>query len=90
MRATPLQRYALRLLLATGHDCGISRDRWTSLQRDEADRLMTPFGGQDKIMRETKLPVKQPELKTQITKKTDSDAPVRAGRSKENKIELGE
>jgi len=90
MRATPLQRYALRLLFATGHDCGISRDRWASLQQDEAERLMNPYGGRDKIMRETQLPVKPSIQKKQVSKNTESNAPSRAGYTKENRIELGE
>ena len=90
MRATPLQRYALRLLFATGHDCGISRDHWASLQQDEAERLMNPYGGRDKIMRETQLPVKPVPEKTQVSKNTESNAPSRAGHTKEKEIELGE
>ena len=90
MKATPIQRYALRLLFATGHDCGIGRDRWTALQQDEAERLMKPFGGQNKIMREIQLPVKQTPKKTQISKATNSDAPTRSERTRKNGIELGE
>ena len=90
MKATPIQRYALRLLFATGHDCGICRDRWTALQQDEAERLMKPFGGQNKIMREIQLPVKQMPKKTQISKAANSDAPTRSERTRKNGIELGE
>lgn len=89
MRATPLQRYALRLLFATGHECSISQNSWASLQQDEAERLMNPYGGREKIMREIQLPVKRSTRKTQVSKSTDSNAPFRAGYSKENKIELG-
>lgn len=91
MRATPMQRYALRLLFAAKKECSISYDRWTALQRDEADQLMTPFGGQEKIMREIQLPVKPMSEKTKIAKTTDSDAPARAKRDiRGNGIELGE
>jgi len=91
MRATPIQRYALRLLFAAKKECSISYDRWTALQRDEADQLMTPFGGQEKIMREIQLPVKPMPEKTKIAKTTDSDAPARAERDiRGNGIELGE
>ena len=86
-----MQRYALRLLFAAKKEYSISYDRWTTLQRDEADKLMTPFGGQEKIMREIQLPVKPVPEKTQISKTTDSDAPSRAERSiPANRIELGE
>lgn len=91
MRATPMQRYALRLLFAAKKECSISYDRWTALQRDEADQLMTPFGGLEKIMREIQLPVKPMPEKTKIAKTTDSDAPARAERDiRGNGIELGE
>ena len=91
MRATPMQRYALRLLFAAKKECSISYDRWTALQRYEADQLMTPFGGQEKIMREIQLPVKTMPEKTKIAKTTDSDAPARAERDiRGNGIELGE
>lgn len=86
-----MQRYALRLLFAAKKECSISYDRWTALQRDEADQLMTPFGGQEKIMREIQLPVKPMPEKTKIAKTTDSDAPARAERDiRGNGIELGE
>ena len=91
MRATPMQRYALRLLFAAKKECSISYDRWTALQRDEADQLMTPFGGQEKIMREIQLPVKPAAEKTKFSKPPDSDAPSRAERGiRGNGIELGE
>ena len=90
MRATPLQRYALRLLFASGCKLDISHDRWTALQRDEAEQLMIPYGGRGKIMRETRLPVKPQPQKTQISKTTDSDVPARSERARNNALELGE
>lgn len=51
---------------------------------------MNPYGGQEKIMRETQLPVKPVPEKTQVSKNTESNAPSRAGHTKEKKIELGD
>ena len=58
MRATPIQRYALRLLFATGHNLAVSHDQWNSLSETEAAKLMQPFGGKNRIMQEIQLPKK--------------------------------
>ena len=89
MKATPMQRYALRLLFAARKECAIRGDRWTVLQQDEAERLMAPFGGQQEILRKIQLPVKPSPPRT-LFSKNNSDAPVRTGRRRGNGIELGE
>lgn len=89
MRATPLQRYALRLLFASRNECPVSYGEWTSLQQDEAEKLMRPYGGQEKILREAKLPVRPTPQKKHVPK-TKSDSPARADRFKGNGIELGD
>ena len=58
MRATPIQRYALRLLFAAGHNLAVSQDQWNSLSETEAAKLMQPFGGKNRIMQEIQLPKK--------------------------------
>lgn len=91
MKASPIQRYALRLLFASGQGKNISYDRWKSLRRDEAEQMMSPFGGQDKIIREIQLPGKKNVRKKEdLSRETNSDAPSRTKRVRENGIELGE
>jgi len=89
MRATPMQRYALRLLFASRNECPVSYGEWSTLQRDEAEKLMRPFGGQETILREAKLPLRPPLPKKRVSK-AKSDSPARADRFKDNAIELGD
>ena len=89
-KATPLQRYALRLLFSARNGSAVSYESWTALQQDEAERMMSPFGGLDKIMREMQLPRKRDTQKTERSRTAASKAPERAGRFRKNEIEFGE
>lgn len=85
-----MQRYALRLLFASRNECPVrSYGEWTSLQQEDAEKLMRPYGGQEKILREAKLPVRPTPPKKHVSK-AKSDSPARADRIKKTGIELGD
>lgn len=45
MNASPIQRYALRLLIATEKIESVEPLEWRKLQAGSADSYLTPFGG---------------------------------------------
>lgn len=45
MNASPIQRYALRLLIATKKIEPLEPREWRILQADSADSYLAPFGG---------------------------------------------
>ena len=87
MKATPLQRYALRLLFAAKRCVMIRFCEWKELKQDEAEIMMRPFGGQERIIRETVLPTRE-IIRPGIPGGDTASAPAVAGRTKDSGREL--
>lgn len=58
MKATPIQRYALRLVLAANPDFILSPEQWKKLQRKDAEKILASFGGLEHVIRDTVLPTR--------------------------------
>lgn len=87
MKATALQRYAMRLLFASKKCTMINLRNWHNLSKDEADLMMKPFGGQDLIIRDIVLPKKEESSKKSIEAE-DSVSPAIAERTRNSSLEL--
>ena len=66
MRISPIQKYALRLLVVSGEitPCAV---KWESLDFFKAEQLLSPFGGSMQAISQTQIP--QPEKVNQRDEK---------------------
>ena len=67
MNASPIQRYALRLLIATEKIEPLEPREWRILQADSADSYLAPFGG-----------ISSAILGIDLKQMTEKTAPVRS------------
>ena len=58
MKPTPIQKYALRLVLAANPDFILSPEQWAKLRREEAEKILASFGGLEHVIRDTVLPTR--------------------------------
>lgn len=59
MKATPMQKYAMRLLMAAERIQPPSPAIWNDLQQESADLCLASFGGYYRAVEETELKRKQ-------------------------------
>ena len=55
MRISPIQKYALRLLVVSG-DISPNEVNWNHLDFLKAEQLLSPFGGSIQVVRDVKFP----------------------------------
>ena len=56
MKMSPMQKYAMRLLIASGQVRLPNRNAWTQLTSETATEQLRRFGGVQTILRDTVLP----------------------------------
>lgn len=56
MKMSPMQKYAMRLLIASGQVRLPDRNAWTQLNSEAAAAQLQRFGGVQAILRDTVLP----------------------------------
>ena len=56
MKMSPMQKYAMRLLIASGQVRIPDRNAWTQLTSETAVEQLRQFGGVQAILRDTVLP----------------------------------
>lgn len=56
MKMSPMQKYAMRLLIASGQLRLPDRNAWTQLSSETATEQLRRFGGVQAILRDTVLP----------------------------------
>lgn len=56
MKMSPMQKYAMRLLIASGQVRLPDRNAWTQLTSETATEQLRQFGGVQAILRDTVLP----------------------------------
>lgn len=56
MKMSPMQKYAMRLLIASGQIRLPDRNAWTQLTSETATEQLRQFGGVQAILRDTVLP----------------------------------
>ena len=55
MRISPIQKYALRLLVVSG-DISPNEGNWNHLDFLKAEQLLSPFGGSIQVVTDVKFP----------------------------------
>ena len=63
MKMSPMQKYAMRLLIASGQVRLPDRNAWTQLTSETAAEQLRNFGGVPAILRDTVLPQRSSSAK---------------------------
>ena len=87
MKPSPLQRYALRLLFASGQCKPMELRQWRSLEKSGAEALLAPWGGAQAVIRNTRLPETMP-AEARLRQDASSRPPQFAPRGKDSEMEL--
>ena len=87
MKPSPLQRYALRLLFASGQCKPMELRQWRSLEKSGAEALLAPWGGAQAVLRNTVLP-RAAEVGEKPRTASDFPAQPFAPRGKDSEMEL--
>lgn len=63
MKMSPMQKYAMRLLIASGQLRHLDRNAWTQLTSETAAEQLRRFGGVQTILKDTVLPQRSSSAK---------------------------
>ncbi len=61
MRISPMQKYAMRLLMANGKIAIPQSQAWQQITGEVAERSLSSFGGIHSILQDMPLPKRQPK-----------------------------